>query len=182
MVELIQKVNITKANEVQFMLEPISFLSYFGNMLRHPSWRKLLNLVNDGAESNYERLIEFIGQVGYNEVAREKEVVVYRRGDTLLGLGVAYGIIPIETQTTEVTAQQDLEYVLQDAKALGEHYSGFVGLIRFSLPKSIKERLERYTIGQPVLEKLLGEGGYKLEPKKDFLRRTHYTLVQANAH
>ena len=60
--------------------------------------------------------------------------------------------------------------------------SGIMNLFHLKVPEVTKERLEQYEIGKPVLEKVLDEKGYSLEPVKNFLRLPTYKLVQSNSH
>ncbi len=244
MSDLVQKIHINeRLGKTIFTLEHLNFRSFLQEMREHFSFRKLFG---NGRE-NYELLFRFIEEAGYKEVARENRAVTYQRENTLLGLGDALGIIPIETQTTEATAQQDLENLLKDANALANqeikrfkagmlitplvgalavvatYYGGNVAieqatgtsifemhpsipitytfgllglyvagawkfadkvsngvmrLFHLTLPQSTEDRLERYTIGRPVLEKLLGERGYQLHPIKSS-KNTPYTLIPA---
>lgn len=251
MVNLVQKVSVDK------------FSGSTSFEIGHPSTRSPIGAVKSlirsffrDEKSNLEFFTQIAEEAGYEALPEYKPdadnpVRVYQRRNTLLGL-VKDGyrtMIPIETTTTEETKQRDLEFLVEDAEALGIHSNrniqkylllqiggslagigmivGATGAEIFSvqefiadleslksltpydigkvvgggialaavavytagmlnvvekihniyhraanllpfwkLPQATKERLEGYTIGLPVVESLVGEAGYRLEPKK----------------
>lgn len=100
----------------------------------HPSTRSPIGAAKSlirsfrDKKSNPELIMQIAEEAGYEALPEYKPdannpVMVYQRGNTLLGFGKdGYrSMIPIETTTTEETKQRDLESLVEDAEALGIH-------------------------------------------------------------